>query len=154
MRAPSRLVMLLNARLVRFAGVGFVATATDFLVFNIALAGNGEPSRTHVVLANTAAFAVATLVGYVLNSRLTWGVRHQRRFLVRYVLVAMTGALLYDAALVGLLEGTRAEGYMALNAIKVGAVAVSALWNFFGFNTFVFRERESALAAASGEAGP
>jgi len=146
-------VGILNARLVRFAGVGILATATDFLVFNIALAGNADAPRAQIVLGNTAAFAVATLVGYVLNSRLTWGVRHRRRFLARYVAVATAGAVLYDAALVGLLEATQADGYLALNGLKAGAVAVSATWNFFGFNYFVFRERESALAPAPGEAG-
>ncbi|MEZ4552769.1 MAG: GtrA family protein [Dehalococcoidia bacterium] len=139
----------------RFIGVGFIATATDFLVFNLALAGNGDPPRTHIVLANTLAFAVATLVGYTLNSRITWAVGHQRRLLVRYILVATAGALLYDAALVGLFEATQAEGYLALNAVKVAAVGVSATWNFFGFNYFVFRDREASLpSAAPGEARP
>lgn len=154
MRGPRHLVTLVNARLVRFVGVGFVATATDFLTFNIALAGNSDPSRTHVVLANTLAFVVATLVGYALNSRLTWSVQHRRQLLVRYALVAMVGALLYDAALVGLIEATEADGYVALNAIKLAAVAVSATWNFVGFSMFVFREREPAVAGAPGEVRP
>jgi len=154
-RRPERLFRVLNVRIVRFAGVGFIATATDFLVFNLALGGEADPSRTHVILANTLAFAMATVVGYVLNSRLTWGMRHRRQLLVRYALVAMAGALLYDAALVGLFEATQAEGYMALNAIKLAAVAVSATWNFVGFNFFVFRDGDGGLgAAAPGEARP
>ena len=155
MRRPGSLRAVLDARAVRFIGVGFLATATDFLAFNIALAGNSDPSRTHIVLANTLAFAIATVVGYVLNSRVTWGVRHHRGVMLRYVAVALVGALLYDAALVGLVEATGSEGYYALNAIKLAAVAVSATWNFCGFNFFVFRDRGPVLAIpAPGEARP
>jgi len=152
-RRPPRLTALLHARLVRFAGVGFIATATDFLVFNAALAGNTHPGPIHVILANTSAFAVATLVGYALNARLTWGMSHRRQLLLRYAGVALLGALVYDAVLVGLLEATQADGYLALNAIKIAAVAVSATWNFIGFNFFVFRDPEARQPAAASEAG-
>lgn len=138
--------MLANTRAVRFIGVGFVATATDFIVFNLALLGDSDPSRTHIVSANTLAFAVATVVGYLLNARLTWAVPHRRRFFVRYAIVATIGALIYDAALIGLIQSTDADGYLALNALKVAAVALSATWNFVGFSLFVFRDTEAPLA--------
>ena len=143
---------LLALRAVRFIAVGTLATATDFLIFNIAILGVTDPSRGRLLLGNTTAFACATVVGYLLNSRLTFGARPDRRSLIRYVIVAILGIALYDGALVGLVHITGAEGFVGLNAVKLVAVAASATWNFIGFTFFVFRDREPGLIAAPQEA--
>jgi putative flippase GtrA len=143
---------LLALRAFRFLVVGSLATATDFLIFNIAIRGVADPSRGRLLLANTAAFACATVVGYLLNSRLTFGARPDRRSLIRYVIVAILGIALYDGALLGLVRITGAEGFVGLNAVKLVAVAVSATWNFIGFTFFVFRDPEPEIVAAPQEA--
>lgn len=143
---------LFALRVARFAMVGVLATATDFLIFNVAILGETDPSATRLVLANTTAFACATVVGYLLNSRLTWGVGTGQRSLVRYVMVAVVGVAIYDGILLGLAHLTGAEGFLALNAIKLAAVGVSAAWNFVGFSLFAFSEPKSTLASASPDA--
>ncbi len=129
---------LTGARFMRFAGVGLVATATDFAVFNLLLFATHDPPRLRVLLANTTAFAVATAVGYVLNARFTFRAARSRQSLVRYVAVALSGAAVYDLTLLALLTGADAHSTLAINLVKLGAVTVSAAWNFCGFALLVF----------------
>ncbi len=137
----------------RFLGVGIAATATDFLIFNLAIAGTGDPPAGRVLLANSFAFACGTFVGYMLNARLTFRARSDRGSLARYVIVATTGAALYNGALFALIHAIDAEGLLALNLVKLAAVSLSATWNFCGFAFFAFRgEQPQTQTAAPREA--
>lgn len=145
--------VLLNTRAARFLGVGVTATAIDLLIFNLAIAGAADPSREQILIANTFAFACATLVGYALNARVTFRAHSDRRSVVRYIAVAIVGAGVYDGALVTLIHATDAEGFVALNLAKLTAVSLSAVWNFLGFTFFAFREDRPETRVAQHEAG-
>ena len=141
-------------RLLRFIAVGLAATATDFTVFNIAIAPVNAPTRPYILVANTLAFATATCVGYTLNSRYTFRAAPDRRSLVRYVLVAIVGAAVYDGSLLVLLHLLSEYDTVLLNVAKVAAVALAAAWNFVGFSLFVFAAPAAAVADDRVEARP
>jgi putative flippase GtrA len=144
----------MSTRVARFIGVGLTATLTDFVIFNLLIVGVDDPSWPRVLLANTTAFACATVVGYLLNSRVTFRASIDQGSFVRYVAVAIVGAAIYDGSLLALMWAFDADSIIALNVVKVAAVALSATWNFCGFAFFAFRTQESAApAAASREAG-
>lgn len=147
-RSLRRLVnVLLSIQLVRFLGVGFTATATDFVVFNLALIGVADPSPRRVLEANLLAFACATLVGYVLNARLTFRARRDRRSLLRYVLVVVVGAVIYNGTLLLLVDAIDPANLLLLNLLKAAAVVLSATWNFCGFAFFAFRSPPTPVPA-------
>jgi putative flippase GtrA len=132
----------------RFLGVGLVTTLTDFTVFNLAIIGTGDPSSWHILEANTLAFACATLVGYVMNARLTFRAGRDRRSLARYILVALVGAALYNGALLLSVHAFDPENRIVLNLMKLAAVSLSATWNFCGFAFFAFRPDLACSRAA------
>jgi putative flippase GtrA len=140
-------------RFVRFVGVGLLATATDFFVFNLAILGTTDPSATRILEANTLAFACATGVGYVMNARVTFRASRDRGSLTRYVLVVLVGAALYNGALALAVHTIDPGNRYLLNLVKLGAVSLSATWNFCGFSLFAFSPaRAQPLAAEPREA--
>jgi putative flippase GtrA len=149
-RNPRALIsQLLSTRAVRFIGVGCAATITDFFVFNLLLAGVPDPTWGRVVIVNTSAFVCATMVSYLLNSRLTFRAPIDQASFARYIAVAIVGAVIYDGVLVGLMHAADAESVMALNLVKLLAIGLSAAWNFVGFSLFVFRDSTEPATAQS-----
>ncbi len=154
-RTPRALIsQLLSTRAVRFIGVGCAATLTDLFIFNLLLAGVDDPAWGRVVLVNTSAFVCATVVGYILNSRLTFRAQIDQATFARYIAVAIVGAVVYDGTLVGLMHLADADSLVALNLVKLVAIALSAAWNFVGFSLFVFRDGAAQPATAPREARP
>jgi putative flippase GtrA len=128
-----------SGRLLRFITVGLVVTATDFAIFNGAMALLHQPARGYILAANTLAFAAATLVGYSLNSRYTFRAQRNRHSLGRYALIAIVGAGVYDGSLFMLLHLLADYDLLMVNLAKMAAVSFAAAWNFLGFSLFVFR---------------
>ena len=128
-------------KIVRFGLVGLAATGTDFVIFNSGIVVLDEPGRGAVIALNTFAFAMATLVSYQLNARFTFGAARDRQALVRYALVAIGGAIVYNAALLFALRSIAVSDTLLLNAAKAAAVVLSATWNFIGFGTFALVDR-------------
>jgi putative flippase GtrA len=141
-----RLFRAMWPRLFRFALVGIAATGADFAIFNLVLVGRADATERLVLLANTLAFATATLLSYALNSRFTFQAGNERRALLRYVGVAVGGAVVYDLGLLAAIRVLDADTTVALNVAKVGAVALSATWNFIGFAFFAFASPRGARA--------
>lgn len=137
-------------RLARFGFAGIAATATDFAVFNAGVRLFDDPSHGTIIALNTAAFVLATLVSYTLNSRYTFAAAPRREgLLLRYILVAIGGGIVYDASLLALLPTIDSGDPVMLNAAKIVAVALSAVWNFVGFSRFVFADRRQADASVA-----
>lgn len=93
---------------------------------------------SHVLAANSVAFWCAMVVNYGLNARYSFGVTPTRRSMVAYVAFTAFGLLLYNANLLWLREVFSAASPAALNASKVAAMAVLVVWNYFGYQRFVF----------------
>lgn len=130
-----------------FMLVGSLAACIDFAVFNLALPLVGV-SRSGALLANTGSFAVATCVGFVLNSRYTFGVVRTRAGFLRYLGVALVGVAIYDLALLAVLQWTPPGDVLLTNVAKVVSVFPSATWNFLGFRRFAFASAPARSGAA------
>jgi len=120
----------------RFAIVGGIATIVDFTFFNVVLGGRGDPSTTHLLAAATTGFAFAS---YQLNSRFTFRAARSSGALGRYFGVATVGLLIHNATLL-MLRGWLDPGtVLELNAVKLGALGASMVWNYFGYRHVAFR---------------
>jgi putative flippase GtrA len=134
--------------LVRFVVVGTLVTALDFLVFNLLIGQTGTPSKTETLVANTAAFGTAALVGYVLHARYTFRAARGWRSLTTFLAVAGGGALVYDVTLLGLLHAFHPADTLELNVLKAVAAGFASLWNFQGFRILVFRTAKRSSTRA------
>jgi len=126
---------------VRFGIVGLIATIVDFTLFNAALGGQYDPSTSHLLLAATSGFTVATYTSYQLNARYTFRAERNNAVLGRYFAIAVAGVLIHNAALLGLRAVFSPETFVELNATKAGALSVSMFWNYVGYRQFAFRHR-------------
>jgi putative flippase GtrA len=145
----SRLVLRarrLTGYAMRFGVVGLLKTALDFAVFNVILLMVGSSSLM-ILVANTVGFIVAVSASFVLNARFTFRVRGKNNRFLHYVVVSAVGLLLYNGALAAMLVVVDSTGTLALNAMKVAALGVSLVWNFFGYWRFVFQPPSEAPAA-------
>ena len=123
----------------RFAIVGGIATIVDFTFFNIVLGGRGDPSTTHLLAAATTGFTFATYTSYQFNSRFTFRAARSSGALSRYFSVAIVGLLIHNATLL-MLRGWLDPGtVLELNAVKLGALGASMVWNYFGYRHVAFR---------------
>lgn len=137
-RARDGLLRLLNHRLARVGYVGAASAAVDFGVFNLLLLTLDREQTLDVLAANSFAFACAMVVNYSLNSRLTFGVRPTRRSLIAYVLFTAIGLVFYNFNLLWIRGLFDAVSPLALNASKVVSMGVLVIWNYFGYERFVF----------------
>lgn len=116
--------MALHLKFARFAGVGIVATAIQYVILVALVQGIGaEPTP-----ASTLGFAVSVVFNYFANRRWTFrsGRAHARAaprfFLVQSVGLCLNGLLLY--------LGAEVLGVNYLLA-QLFATAVVLVWNFF-----------------------
>lgn len=140
------LLRLLNHRLARVGYAGGASALVDFGVFNLLLLALDRERTFDVLIANSGAFACAMVVNYSLNSRITFGVRPTRRSLIAYVVFTAFGLVFYNFNLLWIRGLFDAVSPLALNASKVAAMGLLVIWNYFGYERFVFGPdaRESA----------
>ena len=149
------LFRVLTHRLARVAYAGATSAIVDFGVFNLLLLTLDRERTMHVLAANSGAFACAMVVNYTLNSRITFGVSPTRHTLVAYVVFTAFGLVFYNVNLLWIRGLTGAVSPLALNASKVAAMGLLVVWNYFGYERFVFgpEARRAASASADAHAG-
>lgn len=128
----------LRHRLARVALAGATSAAVDFGVFNLLLL-TGARGAAAVVLFNTLAFGCAMVVNYSLNARFSFGVAMTRASALRYTVFTAFGLVLYNGNLLLVRWLLEAESPILLNASKVIAMGVLVVWNYLGYQRFVFR---------------
>ena len=133
-----RLRRVLNHRLARVGFAGATSAAVDFGAFNLLLLGLNPERTSDVLAANSVAFACAMVVNYSLNSRITFGVRPTRRSLVAYIAFTAFGLVFYNFNLLWIRGLFDAVSPLALNASKVAAMGLLVVWNYLGYERFVF----------------
>jgi putative flippase GtrA len=120
-------------RVVRFGIVGVLNTGIDFAVFSTLVFAFGW----HVVPANTASYSVAVVNSYLMNKYWTFGDRSTGREAVA------RGVRFVAFNLVGLAIGNLAVWALARQvpvlAAKVGATALTFVWNYWTNRRFVYR---------------
>lgn len=110
----------------------------DFGVFNVLMLGLDRERTWDVLGANSGAFACAMVVNYLMNSRLTFGVAPSRRSLIAYVVFTAFGLVFYNFNLLWIRGLVDAVSPLALNASKIAAMGILVVWNYFGYQRFVF----------------
>ncbi len=146
-RATTALDALQRRPLSRFLVVGSLVTTVDFAIFNLFLLAADEPTRLYVLGANTVSFGIAANVGYQLHARFTFRVDRRWRSFWTYVVVALVGVTVYNAALFGFLSLIASNTPLALNVAKAGAVVVASFWNFQGYRLLAFRAPTATAAS-------
>ena len=142
LRAPGAEI----GQLLRFALVGASNLLFDLFIFNILWALLGHRPGLAMGAANGAAYALATVAGYLANR--FWSFRRQGMLGGYLVVYAITGAM----AAVGLpmvaalAAGTLGSGVLLANAVKVAYTLVLAGLNYTGLRLFVFRPDSSEAA--------
>jgi putative flippase GtrA len=130
---------LASGLIVRYLLVAVVKVALDFAIFNVLVFGVADPDRAHLLLANSSGFVAAGWVAYRLNSGFAFRVERRPGDFGRFLAVSLVGGALYNVGLIALVATVDASGSVELNLAKLGALAVSAGWNFLGCSLFVFR---------------
>lgn len=131
---------MLTHRFARVAYAGALSGAVDFGVFNLLLLTVVQVSSTAAVLAaNTLAFGCAMVVNYTANARFSFQITPTRRSVLAYVLFTGVGLLFYNLNLWWIRGMLNADNALTLNASKVAAMALLVVWNYFGYQRFVFR---------------
>lgn len=138
---------LTGGLLLRYLLVALVKVVLDFAAFNAVILGVGEPRWAHLVLANSCGFLAAGWVAYRLNSSFAFRVERRPGDFGRFLVISLGGGLLYNGALLVLVDVFGASGSLELNLAKVAALGASAGWNFLGYALFVFRRRTVPEAA-------
>lgn len=126
--------------------VGTASAIVDFAVFNLLLLLTGAHAATSVLAANSAAFACAMVMNYTLNARFSFRVPTTRRSALAYTAFTLFGLALYNGNLLWIRAAIGAEDRWMLNVAKVAAMVVLVVWNYFGYQRFVFRRELRAAA--------
>lgn len=157
-------------KILKFVGVGFLCTIVDFLVYSlmVMVAFSGDTEK--VGIAAMVSGLVATVVAYMLHSRITWKTRDPGKWgVVKFFLWNAFAVLFLRPILTwifGLLTGLYEFAQMILpffsyefvesTGIYVLMTAVVMVLNFIFYEKIVFgteKENLSAEADASKEGG-
>jgi putative flippase GtrA len=130
---------LLPSRLVRFIGVGAVATLVQYgiLVFLVEIAG------LKPFLGSSIGFAISAVLNYWLNYHFTFRSQNPHAgAATRFALVALAGLVLNALAMI-LLGRVPGLPYVAAQII---ATVVVLAWNFLGNSLWTFAHRREYQA--------
>lgn len=132
--------MSILGQFIRFAGIGGVCTALQYLILVLLVTF----LHVHPVLASTAGYLLSALLNYQLNRIYTFQseAAHLHAF-PRFFAIALVGLLL-NAAVLGFMVSILSLHYMFGQII---ATAVTLVWNFLANRTWTFAEAKSAPEA-------
>lgn len=143
-----------NRSFIRFAAVGIVNTAVDFVILNILVFG----FSLNKIPANMISVSVAMLVSYALNYRIVFrntDAKHGQK-LVLFVAITMFGLFILQNLVIYLFVHTftgpasivsdilsklgieLSQNFILLNTAKILATVVTMIWNFLMYRKFVF----------------
>ncbi len=134
-------------QLSKFVAVGFLNTAIDFGILNLASIITGVTSGLLIGGFNVPGFIVAAINSYVWNK--AWVFRsagHNRQAFFknfpRFAIVTILGLLINTGIVVAFTSVLHPLGNISpktwLNISKVLATCISLLWNFLGYKFLVF----------------
>ena len=130
----------------KFALVGVLNTAINFLVLNLLSHLFGVTKGEAVIGISIVAFTVATANSYFLNKR--WSFQDKTggdsgRKLSLFLIVSLIGLAINSGTVYLITTYTRPmfglSGTLWLNAAAVVATGISLIWNFIGYKIFVFK---------------
>lgn len=137
----------LFGQFLRFAIIGAINTAVDFLVLNLLIFATGIKEGNGLIPLNIISFTVAVINSYVLNKR--WAFRDQtagdtaRKF-TNFLIISVIGAFINTAIV--RFGSTNIDPMFGLSQVlwvnlsKIVATGVSLIWNFIGYKLLVFKK--------------
>jgi len=128
--------MSILGQFIRFAGIGGVCTALQYLILVLLVTF----LDIHPVMASTAGYLLSALLNYQLNRVYTFRSEAAHlHALPRFFAIASVGLLL-NAAVLGFMVSMLGLHYMLGQII---ATAVTLVWNFLANRTWTFAEAKS-----------
>jgi putative flippase GtrA len=137
--------------IVLFALVGVLNTGADFGTLNLLVATTHIHQGAALFALNGVGFAVAVIISYVLNTRLTFRQANTANLnqMARFIGVSLVGLLLNGTVV--LLTAAWFDGLhapvLALNAGKLLATGASLCWNYLAMRRFVYQQRHTIAKA-------
>lgn len=125
-------------QLLRFAAIGILNTALDFLVLNFISKTLGVTEGFKLGQINVVGFLLAMLQSYFWNRYWTFGAQDAGQLLrnfVRLIMVGVVGTIAFGLVLLG--AKISAPGYFYLIILVIFGVSQLVLWNSFQLNTQV-----------------
>ncbi|MBI4049457.1 MAG: GtrA family protein [Candidatus Doudnabacteria bacterium] len=139
----------------RFAIVGGINTATDFIALFILSAITGVEKGEKVIILNLISFSIAVVVSYFLNKHWTFrdtSADDPKKFTL-FLTVSVIGAgvnslIVYlvstyvpePTSLLASLSSVSDTGKLWLGVAKLAATVASLIWNFIGYKFLVFKK--------------
>jgi putative flippase GtrA len=140
----------------RFGAVGFVATAVDYIIYNVITGLFHGP----LIVGNVASTSIASVVSFLLNREVVFdGTRHDKKryTITLYILIIAVSIYIIQSVVLylthqylpGLGRGIEhllssvglhgiSDRMLQNNIAKVFASFFGAIWNFFMLRKFVF----------------
>lgn len=141
-----RLVRL-SKQFTKFALVGGVNTAIDFIILRALIGVTGITAGFGVALLNAVSFSVAVVNSYFMNKRWTFedktrdpdeSFKFSQFFIVSVIGLGLNSGIVYVfATYTDPMFGLSAANWVLVG--KLFATGASLVWNFVGYKLFVFK---------------
>lgn len=139
---------ILQYEKVRFAAVGVLNTAVDFVILFSLVTLLGVPS----LMANVVSTSAALAVSYLLNKKAVFGNTdaHNPRQMLLFVAVTLSGLWILQGLIIWNVTNV-AGAWLALSAgvtllvAKAIATLFSLTWNYLWYSRVVFRKANTSL---------
>ena len=141
-----------------YATIGAGTTTLDAVLFALITAAAGWRDDARAVFASTLSYGTASVIAYVLNSRIAFRAQHRgddAATLARFAATFASSALLSAAvfSLVRWLLASAFEGAtIPLAGAKGASIVTVIVWNFALLRLWVFRAGPAAAPSGRGDA--
>jgi putative flippase GtrA len=135
-------------QIVRFAVVGGINTAVDWVILFGLTRATGIYEGNGLIPLNTISFTAAVINSYLLNKKWTFkdvDTANSGKKFSSFLLVSIVGALINTAVL--RLVSTNIDPMFGLSqqvwlfVAKAAATGIGLAWNFIGYKLFVFKNK-------------
>lgn len=144
----STIKSLFASQKIRFAAVGIINTATDFVALFSLVTFFGLP----VYIANILSTSLALSVSYILNKRTVFKDQNKSgvRQILLFVAVTLAGLWIVQGAVIWLFStilaaSTSLSSALILLIAKLIASVFSLVWNYIWYNKVIFKSKTSEI---------
>ena len=139
---------------IAYATIGAGTTTLDAVLFALVASAVGWRDDARAVIASTLSYGTASVIAYVLNSRIAFRSRHHgddagtlARFAATFASSALLSAAVFSLVrwlLAGVFEGSA----VPLTGAKAASIVTVIVWNFALLRLWVFRATRTGDADA------
>ena len=128
-----------------YATIGAGTTSLDAALFALIVAAAGWQDDARAVVASTLSYGTASVIAYVLNSRIAFRAQHRgdsaatlARFAATFASSALLSAVVFSGVRL-LLGMASADSGLSLACAKAASIVTVIVWNFTLLRLWVFR---------------